>query len=113
MCSTASSTSWWARATGWSPTPCNRSDASRASAAPSVAVRARRLDRGEPLGRDSLDLKLRGIGEVSVTRVKLLCGAALALAGVLSVGAPVLAQTYPAGLYDGLKWRLVGPFRGG
>src|SRR5579885_631587 len=42
-----------------------------------------------------------------VRRLTLIAGALLGLAAVSA------AQTVPPRLYDGLKWRMIGPFRGG
>jgi hypothetical protein len=44
------------------------------------------------------------------------CLSAIAIAAAVSTSAAMAAesqQAYPPGLYDGLHWRLVGPFRGG
>src|ERR1700734_2727604 len=40
-------------------------------------------------------------------------GFAIALLFPLSLAAPVIAQSVPPELMSGLKWRLIGPFRGG
>src|ERR1700722_5836969 len=40
-------------------------------------------------------------------------GFAIALLFPLSLAAPVIAQSVPPELFSGLKWRLIGPFRGG
>jgi hypothetical protein len=39
--------------------------------------------------------------------------AVIAILAMMLASACVLAQSIPTNLYDGMRWRLVGPFRGG
>jgi photosystem II stability/assembly factor-like uncharacterized protein len=46
-----------------------------------------------------------------MSRARFIC--LTTLLALLVLAPAVFAQSVPSGLYDGLKWRLVGPFRGG
>ena len=45
--------------------------------------------------------------------VRAVLGIAAALVPCLMLALPVVAQQYDASFYSGLRWRMIGPFRGG
>src|SRR5882672_3637938 len=46
-------------------------------------------------------------------RVFAVLGAAILVAGLFPIGHATAQQQYDASLYSGLRWRMIGPFRGG
>ena len=58
--------------------------------------------------------KLRGAYVIRIRRMTLIALAAIAVAVTFAALAPVvMAQQYPLNLYQDMRWRMIGPFRGG
>src|SRR5579859_44050 len=73
--------------------------------------RSMNVTRHFPSGYLGPSLSLWAFGREGKDNVLLRISAVLVV--VLGLAGMAFAQTIPAGLWSGMKWRLIGPFRGG